>query len=306
MLADEEDVPLFDVHLQEFDHPQYRRTYVTHPRNQSEPPTAFPQPRQLVHEVDQLVETANPLPTFSVSASLQSEPPTAFPQPRQLVHEVDRPGKMTDPLPTFSASTSLQSEPPTAFSQPRQLVHEVDQSAEMTDPLPAFPASASLQSENDEKSSHTFLLRVVQPGLVGLMDGSVSTLAPIFATAFATHRPLTTFLVGMASATGAGISMAFAEALSDDGELTGRGNALLRGGITGLMTFLSGAGHTLPFLIPDIHLALILAYVVVAIELVGIAAIRHKFFHTSWWLSLIQVIGGGLLVFLAAMFFGNA
>src|SRR5579884_181183 len=116
-----------------------------------------------------------------------------------------------------------------------------------------------------KESSNRFLLQVVQPGLVGLMDGSVSTLAPIFATAFATHRPLTTFLVGMASATGAGISMAFAEALSDDGALTGRGNALLRGGITGLMTFLSGAGHTLPFLIPDIHLALILAYVVVAI-----------------------------------------
>jgi serine/threonine protein kinase len=307
MLAHKEDVSLFDVHLQGFDHLQYKvHTPVTYPQNQSEPPTAFPQPRQPVHKVDQSAEMANPLPTFSASASLQLEPPTAFPQPRQLVHEADRPEKMTDPLPAFPASTSLQSEPPIAFPQSRQLIHEVDQSVETADPLPAFPASASLQSENDKEASHTFLLRVVQPGLVGLMDGSVSTLAPIFATAFATHRPLTTFLVGMASATGAGISMAFAEALSDDGELTGRGNALLRGGITGLMTFLSGAGHTLPFLIPDIHLALILAYVVVAIELVGIAAIRHKFFHTSWWLSLIQVIGGGLLVFLAAMFFGNA
>jgi hypothetical protein len=138
------------------------------------------------------------------------------------------------------------------------------------------------------------------------MDGSVSTLAPLFATGFATHNPLTTFLVGMASATGAGISMAFAEALSDDGELTGRGNALMRGGITGLMTFLSGAGHTLPFLIPDIHLALVFAYVVVAIELIAIAAIRYKFFNTSWWLSLLQVVGGGLLVFLAALFFGSA
>lgn len=270
MLAHEEDIPLFDVHLLGSDHLRYRvRAHVTHPQN-------------------------------------QSEPPRVLPQQRQLVHEVDRPEKMTDPLPAFPASTSPQSEPPTAFPQQRQLVHEVDQPREMTDPLPAFPSSASLQPESEEEASHTFLLRVVQPGLVGLMDGSVSTLAPIFATAFATHRPLTTFLVGMASATGAGISMAFAEALSDDGELTGRGNALLRGGITGLMTFLSGAGHTLPFLIPDIHLALILAYVVVGIELVGIAAIRHKFFHTSWWLSLIQVIGGGLLVFLAAMFFGNA
>src|SRR2546428_11440107 len=104
-------------------------------------------------------------------------------------------------------------------------------------------------STNDT-SSHNFLLRVVQPGLAGLMDGSVSTLAPIFATAFATHRPFTAFLVGIASATGAGISMAFSEALSDNGELTGRGNPVMRGGITGGMTFLGGSLHTLPFLVP--------------------------------------------------------
>ncbi len=157
-----------------------------------------------------------------------------------------------------------------------------------------------------DSSSRDFLLRVVQPGLAGLMDGSVSTLAPIFATAFVTHKPLTTFLVGMASATGAGISMAFSEALSDDGALTGRGSPVIRGAITGLMTFFGGALHTLPFLVPNIHLALIIAYIVVAFELVIIAAIRHRFFGTSWWLSIVQVVGGGALVFVAALIFGNA
>ena len=159
--------------------------------------------------------------------------------------------------------------------------------------------------ESDE-SSRRYLLRVVQPGLAGLMDGSVSTLAPIFATAFATHKPFTAFLVGMAAATGAGISMAFSEALSDDGTLTGRGNPVVRGSITGGMTFLGGSLHTLPFLVPNLHVALLVAYVVVAVELVLIAAIRHRFFGTSWWLSILQVVGGGALVFAAALIFGNA
>ena len=156
------------------------------------------------------------------------------------------------------------------------------------------------------EASRRFLLRVVQPGLAGLMDGSVSTLAPIFATAFATQRPFTAFLVGIAAALGAGISMAFSEALSDDGELTGRGSPIVRGSITGAMTFLGGSLHTLPFLIPDLHLALLAAYIVVAVELVAIAAIRHRFFGTSWWLSVLQVVGGGALVFAAAWIFGNA
>src|SRR5216117_3286514 len=124
----------------------------------------------------------------------------------------------------------------------------------------------AVRSRDD--SSRNFLLRVVQPGLAGLMDGSVSTLAPIFATAFATHNSTTTFLVGMASATGAGISMAFSEGLSDSGQLTGRGSPAIRGGITGIMTFFGGSLHTLPFLISSIHLALLVAYVVVAFELV--------------------------------------
>src|SRR5438309_11666776 len=157
-----------------------------------------------------------------------------------------------------------------------------------------------------DDTSRDFLLRVVQPGLAGLMDGSVSTLAPIFATAFATHHPFTAFLVGMAAATGAAISMAFSEALSDNGELTGRGSPMIRGGITGFMTFFGGSLHTLPFLIANLHLALIFAYLVVAVELVLIAAIRHRYFGTSWWLSIVQVVGGGALVFVAALIFGNS
>jgi erythrin-vacuolar iron transport family protein len=166
--------------------------------------------------------------------------------------------------------------------------------------------SAVPYQKQEEGTSKDFLLQIVQPGLAGLMDGSVSTLAPIFAVAFATHQPFTTFLVGMASALGAGISMTFSEALSDDGDITGRGKPFVRGGVTGLMTFISGAGHALPFLVPNIQLALILAYAVVAVELLVIAAIRHKFFGTGWWLSIVQVVGGGALVFITAILLGNA
>lgn len=169
-----------------------------------------------------------------------------------------------------------------------------------------FEQRAAVSPVTDEEASRSFVLRIVQPGLAGLMDGSVSTLAPIFATAFATGKPFTAFLVGMASATGAGISMAFAEALSDTGEITGRGNPWLRGGVTGVMTFLGGAFHTLPFLLSNVHTALFAAYIVVAVELVVIAAIRHRFFGTNWGLSILQVVGGGALVFAAAIIFGHA
>jgi erythrin-vacuolar iron transport family protein len=155
----------------------------------------------------------------------------------------------------------------------------------------------------DEKN---FVLRIVQPGLAGLMDGSVSTLAPIFATAFATHNSHTVFLIGAASAVGAGISMAFSEGLSDDGSLTGRGNPVFRGLVTGLMTFVGGFLHTLPFLISNVHRALTLAYVVVGVELVVIALIRNRYFKTSFALSCLQVIVGGALVFAAGVIIGQS
>jgi len=155
-------------------------------------------------------------------------------------------------------------------------------------------------------SDRKFVLRIVQPGLAGLMDGSVSTLAPIFATAFATHSSRTVFLIGLATAVGAGISMAFSEGLSDDGSLTGRGNPVFRGLVTGLMTFIGGFLHTLPFLIANVHRALTLAYAVVGVELVVIAFIRHRYFKTSFALSCLQVIVGGGLVFAAGVLIGQS
>ena len=151
-----------------------------------------------------------------------------------------------------------------------------------------------------------FVLRVIQPGLAGLMDGSVSTLAPIFATAFATHKSHTVLLIGLASAVGAGISMAFSEGLSDDGELTGRGNPVFRGIITGVMTFVGGLLHSLPFLISNVHQALTLAYVVVAFELLVISWIRYRYFKSSFTMSLIQVVFGGALVFAAGILIGSS
>jgi VIT1/CCC1 family predicted Fe2+/Mn2+ transporter len=142
--------------------------------------------------------------------------------------------------------------------------------------------------------------------LAGLMDGSVSTLAPIFAVAFATHSPHYAFVTGLAAAVGAGISMAFAEALSDDGKLTGRGHPFRRGVIIGAMTFLGGIFHTLPFLISNIHVALTLAYLIVGTELIIIAYIRYRYFDMKFWLSMLQVVVGGLLVFLAGIIIGEA
>jgi VIT1/CCC1 family predicted Fe2+/Mn2+ transporter len=171
----------------------------------------------------------------------------------------------------------------------------------MSDSLPNLREFTKIV--DDDKS---FVLRIVQPGLAGLMDGSVSTLAPIFATAFATRNSHTVFLIGAASAVGAGISMAFSEGLSDDGELTGRGNPVFRGIVTGLMTFIGGFLHTLPFLIPNVHRALTLAYFVVGVELVVIALIRHRYFKTSFALSCLQVIVGGGLVFAAGVLIGQS
>src|SRR5579885_908682 len=147
---------------------------------------------------------------------------------------------------------------------------------EMSDAASRASRAEELRRASDRERA--FVLRYVQPGLAGLMDGSVSTLAPIFATAFATQSTHTTFLVGLAAAVGAGISMAFSEALSDTGELTGRGSPVIRGAITGIMTFIGGVGHTLPFLLSSYHGALTLSFVVVGIELVVIAYIRYRYF----------------------------
>ena len=166
--------------------------------------------------------------------------------------------------------------------------------------------SANSKATESEAESRLFLLQVVQPGLVGLMDGSVSTLAPIFAAAFATSNSWDAFLVGTAASVGAGISMGLAEGLSDDGKLTGRGHPLIRGLAAGVMTAIGGLGHTLPFLISDFHTAIALAVVVVLIELAAISWIRWKYMDTPFLRAAMQIAVGGFLVFLTGILIGNA
>jgi rubrerythrin len=167
--------------------------------------------------------------------------------------------------------------------------------------------SIPVAGETDDEAAarhRLFVLQVVQPGLAGLMDGSVSTLAPLFAAAFATHSSFQTFLVGLAASLGAGISMGFAEALSDDGSLTGRGRPLVRGFVCGLMTALGGLGHTLPYLYRDVYVATVIAVAVVLVELGVIAWVRHRFMDTPLWAAVFQVVVGGLLVFLTGILIG--
>ncbi len=175
-------------------------------------------------------------------------------------------------------------------------------------PLAALMEKLGLGGREMTVSGHSkdFVLKVVQPALIGLMDGSVSTLAPVFAVAVASGDARLTFLIGLAAAVGAAISMAFSEGLSDDGSLTGRGGPVLRGAITGFATFVGGIMHTLPFLLPDIGLALYLAFAVVGIELLAISYIRYRYFAMSFFVSALQVILGGALVFASGVLIGSA
>jgi rubrerythrin len=166
-------------------------------------------------------------------------------------------------------------------------------------------ASGAFAEEADARK-RLFVLQVIQPGLAGLMDGSVSTLAPLFAAAFATQNSWQTFVVGLAASLGAGISMGFAEALSDDGTLTGRGHPLTRGIVCGLMTALGGLGHTLPYLIPDVTTATTVAIIVVLIELAVISWVRHHFMDTPLGSAVFQVVVGGVLVFITGILIGSS
>jgi erythrin-vacuolar iron transport family protein len=163
---------------------------------------------------------------------------------------------------------------------------------------PATPTSDDPQ--------RAFILGVVQPGLAGLMDGSISSLAPLFAAAFATRNSWTAFLVGLATAIGAGVSMAFSEGLSDDGKVSGRGSSWVRGPVCGVMTFLGAAGHTLPFLLPVFVTAVLLAGGVVLVELLLIAWIRKRYMDTPLLAAIFQVVVGGVIVFLAGILIGSA
>ncbi len=156
-----------------------------------------------------------------------------------------------------------------------------------------------------QKSETTFVIQKVQPALLGLMDGSVSTLAPIFATAGLTGKPLEAFYVGLAASLGAAISMGLSEALSDDGTVTGRGSPIVRGSITALATCVGGMLHTFPFLVPNIKTALHIAYIIVVIELFLIAIIRYRFMKTSLAITIVQVVIGGGIVFLIGLLLGK-
>ena len=178
--------------------------------------------------------------------------------------------------------------------------------ADAADRIDASVLGAEGRDTESTESHRQFVLTYVQPGLAGLMDGSVSTLAPVFAAAFATGDTHQTFLVGLAAAIGAGISMGFTEAASDDGKLTGRGSPIRRGLAAGLMTAIGGLGHALPYLIADFAVATTVAIIVVLVELWAIAFIQNRYMQTPFWRAVLQVVLGGSLVFAAGILIGNA
>ncbi len=198
----------------------------------------------------------------------------------------------------------------TADQEVRILLNELAAAEEVhkgmaTEMRETLDASGAKKDE-DETARKLFVLQVIQPGLAGLMDGSVSTLAPVFAAAYATKDSTDAFVVGLAASIGAGISMGFAEALSDDGVISGRGHPWTRGIVCGIMTTMGGIGHTLPFLIKDFHIAMLVAVAVVAVELAVISWIRHKYMDTPLLSAAFQVVVGGVLVFLTGILIGSA
>lgn len=184
------------------------------------------------------------------------------------------------------------------------LAHEESRHEAMASDINARHEESGEVIKEEMIGRRLFVLRFVQPGLAGLMDGSVSTLAPLFAAAFATHSTVETLKVGLAASVGAGISMGFAEALSDDGKLSGRGAPWLRGVVCGIMTTVGGIGHTLPYLVRDFHLATTMAIIIVVIELAAISVIRWKYMDTPLLSAAFQVVFGGFLVFLAGWLIG--
>jgi len=186
------------------------------------------------------------------------------------------------------------------------LINEEREHEERAQELDKEKLPANVKADEERAQRRLFVLQIVQPGLAGLMDGSVSTLAPVFAAAFATHNTNDAFLVGLAASAGAGISMGFAEALSDDGSLTGRGHPWVRGLICGAMTGLGGIGHTLPFLLRDFRAALWAAGAVVIAELGVITWVRHRYMDSPWVSAALQVGLGGVLVFITGVLIGRS
>src|ERR1700685_73093 len=186
------------------------------------------------------------------------------------------------------------------------LINEEREHEERAQELDKEKLPANVKADEERAQRRLFVLQIVQPGLAGLIDGSVSTLAPVFAAAFATQRPHDALLVGLAASVGAGISMGFTEALSDDGSLTGRGHPWVRGVICGAMTALGGIGHTLPFLIHDFRAALWAAGAVVVAELAGITWVRQRYMDSPWISAALQIGLGGVLVFITGVLIGSS
>ena len=222
---------------------------------------------------------------------------------RQVRNEI---GSMEQETQRFYEATAQRSTSAAVRELLGDLAAEESKHVKLAEELEETQVESGARKEEDEAARRTFVLQVVQPGLAGLMDGSVSTLAPVFAAAFATRNSWDAFLVGLAASIGAGISMGFAEALSDDGALSGRGQPWLRGSVCGAMTTLGGIGHTLPFLIPNFYYATVVAGVVVAIELAVISWIRHHFMDTPLLAAIFQVVLGGVLVFITGIVIGSA
>lgn len=188
----------------------------------------------------------------------------------------------------------------------KRLVEAEDEHENKAIHLKTEHITETVYQEEARTEKRIFLLQVVQPGLAGLMDGSVSTLAPLFAAAFATQSSERAFLVGIAAAIGSGISMGFAETLSDNGSITGRGKPAIRGIICGVMTTIGWLWHTLPYLIPNFTVATVIAFAVVVVELLAIAFIQHKYMESLWWHAILQVCLWWVLVFLTGILIGSA
>jgi rubrerythrin len=206
----------------------------------------------------------------------------------------------------FYETSAARAHDPSVRALLLQLAAEESEHEDLAAKLEQKLTGSEARREEDAAQRRQFVLQIVQPGLAGLMDGSVSTLAPVFAAAFATKDSWDAFVVGLAASIGAGISMGFAEALSDDGALSGRGRPYVRGAVCGLMTTLGGIGHTLPFLVSDFRLATGIAIGVVLVELAVIAWIRHRYMDTPLLPAMVQVVLGGALVFIAGVLIGSA
>ncbi|MFG1350644.1 iron exporter MbfA [Xanthobacter autotrophicus] len=215
-------------------------------------------------------------------------------------------GRMEDESANFYLQAQKKASDPSTLKLLESLYKTELQHEEIAGSLADRYLPADKRAEENEKAHRQFVLTWVQPGLAGLMDGSVSTLAPIFATAFATQDSHTTLLVGLAAAVGAGISMGFTEAVHDDGVISGRGSPIKRGIASGVMTAVGGLGHALPYLIPEFWTATVIAIIVVFVELWAIAFIQNRFMETPFWRSVMQVVLGGALVLAAGIFIGGS